>query len=128
MKKKLAIALTVLTLMACASVPLVFSDRDQITLENYQRIQLGMTRQQVNEILGGPPRGGTGADYGILVLYEATSMGNPYPQEWYGRDIGVLLRFDSGDDGGKLKEKDFVSIPLRRWKSPWNTLLSLLPW
>jgi hypothetical protein len=55
MKRKLKwIAVLLIVLLAGMAAALFLWPRDQITLESWKKIRIGMTENQVEEILGGP--------------------------------------------------------------------------
>jgi outer membrane protein assembly factor BamE (lipoprotein component of BamABCDE complex) len=63
MKMRLLLATTLLVLTAGIVAICVYAMTNggtHITANAYQRIQVGMTRQQVEDILGGPPRNESG--------------------------------------------------------------------
>jgi hypothetical protein len=77
--------------------------RPGITRENFDRIQKGMTRAEVEEILGGPP--GTYTDrYKIIVLdIDDTSLGRC----WWVGDEGFLSIWLTDDKPCRVFRKEF---------------------
>jgi hypothetical protein len=55
MRKPLLAGLAVLLVLVGILVPLVMPRPSRVTRANYERIEMGMTQAQVEEILGGPP-------------------------------------------------------------------------
>jgi hypothetical protein len=70
-----------LVLLAGAAGVWLTSPRDPITRDNCHRIRPGMTRQQVEELLGGPENGLLGPD-----------AAHPLPC-WGGQQGVILIRF-----------------------------------
>jgi hypothetical protein len=82
--------------------------RPGVTKENFDRIQNGMTRAEVAEILGDEP--GRRQDH--LALWESDDAG----------DL-VLIGFDDAD---RVHVKNWLGIPDER--TPFEKLLDRLPW
>jgi hypothetical protein len=80
-----------------------------LTFANYQRIKIGMTRDQVESIIG--PERWEVEPVEPQELRELVRVGHLQwmPQEWWGRD-GIIQvwfeRFDSPE--GRVSKKDFV--------------------
>jgi hypothetical protein len=75
-----------------------------ITRASFNRIQLRMTREQVEGVLGGPPglyAGGKEfceANCGPYIpLAMGADLGDPSVKLWFGRDIAVGVRFDEAN-------------------------------
>ena len=83
---------------------LCFHPGSSITIEAYRQIQLGMTRQQVEEILGGPHRNESGRWLRCLRNWDAivaTIVGN----------LGDALGDESGSVVAPIKERpDFEHL------------------
>jgi hypothetical protein len=71
-------------------------DSGGVTYENYKKITAGMTREQVEKLLGGPP-----GDYSICGPVVLICGGNEWwlPQDprWIGDEGEIIVRFT--DDG-----------------------------
>ena len=92
--KKVRLILLCVIFLACFAIPTTFfmsKQGPQITEEQYERLQPGMTEEEVAEFLGGPPAERRGAGWA-----------------WYGRQgrIDVLFDYD-----GKLYLKAFGAPP-----------------
>src|SRR5207247_963515 len=91
--------------------------RSSITFDSYQQIQSGMTRLQVESILGGPAR------QEVRPTVDVRS-GVWLSEEWWGEEGVIFVRFDEAD---KVSEKHFslhwcnlsrpgVAERLRSWR------------
>jgi hypothetical protein len=65
-----------------------------ITKENGDRIQLGMTLQEVEAILAGPPRDETCGR--VIVIYDGSRNESPVRCQWIGADLAVCVEFENG--------------------------------
>jgi hypothetical protein len=100
MKKRLALAVAALVLAACAlTLWLRHLNADRIDHDSYYKFEIGMTREQVEDILGGPPRV---ESQGIFFSRFASQF--PPAQEWWGTELVIFVSFD-GD--GKVSHKRF---------------------
>jgi hypothetical protein len=118
MKKRLTLAVIVLALTVCVVLCVRPGDATGITFGAYRRIEVGMPRQQVEEILGGPARREWRPD--TIIGWWADSM----PNEWMGKDITIYLDFD---ESGKVSEKRF-HYRIEEEPSLWEQACSWLPW
>jgi hypothetical protein len=116
------IVLPVLALTLCVTA-LCSRTGNTITYEAYQQIQVGMSRQQVEEILGGPARNESGVR--IIFIGEATSMSTCSPEEWCGPSIRIHVTFDAQ---GRACEKGFCMVRYEGEPSFLDRLRSWLPW
>jgi hypothetical protein len=103
MKRRLITAVPVLAAAACiAAICIAPGKKGSITVNQYQKINVGMTRQQVYDLLGGPPRNESNAcicAYHTSDRYWWDSLfrSEVYPGEWWGPDILVAITFDGQD-------------------------------
>jgi hypothetical protein len=79
-------------------VGLAFSDRGSlISAASYQKIELGMTKAQVEERLGGPPRWDVKPKSKRYI--DPDDLGNVLrvrPDEWWGRDGIIQVWYKDG--------------------------------
>jgi hypothetical protein len=121
MKKRLALAMVVLapTVSAVAFV----RPGGSITVDQYQKIEVGLSRRTVEEILGGPANGS-----GVMWACTTSWSGAPLaiPEEWRGPDIIVWVWFDAR---GRVETSDYQAW-YRPAKTPslWDKACSWLPW
>lgn len=93
-----------------------------LSRQNYQRIKAGMTRREVEQILGGPPgvigRAPEGPWFVALVEQEGptNSLGtlDGIPAIWSGARGQILVMFDTGDQSGRVLGKQFYRPAPRR--------------
>jgi hypothetical protein len=121
MKKRLALAWIVLALTVCAAA--FVRPGSYITLDAYQRIEVGMTHQQVEEVLGGPPRDESA--YTTTLTHFCKWPGRRL--DWWGPDIAIYITFD---DQAKVCDKKFMAHDFGPAKTPsvWDAARSWLPW
>jgi hypothetical protein len=114
MKTRLALAaveaLVVVTIAIVISAPV-----SRINLSSYGQIEEGMTRQQVEKILGGPPRSETGV----------TTVGCP-PEIWEGSEIIILVTFDATND--RVTSKSLCFQGAGKARGFWNAIRAWWPW
>jgi hypothetical protein len=132
MKKRLGLAVIVLAATACFTAFFV-TTRSDITAHSYQRIQVGMTRQQVEDILGGPARNESAKEPECITVV-CCDMG---PQiawavsrakgEWWGPHIVIYLQFDTQDKVSSKKLERHEYGPAEK-PSLWDECRSWLPW
>jgi hypothetical protein len=121
MKKRLALTGIVLATIACVTV--VWLRSSGITEDAYQRIQVGMTRKQVEGVLGGPARNESGND--LANLHVSSYSSSPlFPERWWGPDIGISITFDAQDRviAKELETHDYgpqMLVDAARSKLPW---------
>jgi hypothetical protein len=122
MKLRLALAGIVLALTLCIAV-LCSRPRSSITHEAYQQIEIGMSRQQVYELLGGPPRSETERRMSF-----AGGLGSLVrPADWWGPTIHIRVIFDEQEMvSGKWVENHNYA-PVKK-PSLWEEACSWLPW
>jgi hypothetical protein len=91
MKKRLALSATVLVLTMCVIVFFFHPTKGgDISYASYQKLTKGMTRKQVEDILGGPAR-----DEVPTTRVARTGV---WPwEEWCGREGVVYVEFDAAD-------------------------------
>jgi hypothetical protein len=95
MKKRLMLAIGVLVLAACAlTLWLRHSNAGRIDHDSYHKIEIGMTRKQVEDILGGAPR----------VESSGIFFSRFAGEQWWGAELVILVSFD---DDGKVSHKRF---------------------
>src|SRR5688500_6429655 len=79
----------------------MLSPGSRITRENYERIQVAMTRQEVENLLGGPPgdygSGNVVAEWGTFSPEGLLGQSNPNVKVWLGSDFFISLLFS--EDG-----------------------------
>jgi hypothetical protein len=124
-KKRLVLAVGVLAISVCIlAVWINLSKPGGITLDSYDQIQVGMTRQQVEEILGGPPRNESAL---IELLHFDNWFESPvWPEEWLGSEIAIYVKFDAQERvcDKRMETHEFGPAP-----SPiWDKARSWLPW
>jgi hypothetical protein len=75
-----------------------------VTRANYERIGLGMTRQEVEELLGGPPTDGfVASGYAVKVWYHHPGRWVVVTFDGQGRQEGRALLEGPKDAGGLLR-------------------------
>src|SRR5437867_1675128 len=89
MKRQLFVASCVLLVSACGAAVWLNINRPRISFRCYQRIEVGMTRKQVVDILGGPPRWEVQAKDDRFHFVDSLEFGSVLWEEWWGRD-GVI--------------------------------------
>jgi hypothetical protein len=101
-KRTLLVALAALAVVGAAGVVVLWPRADRITEANLERIKEGMSRAEVDAILGGPP-----GDYrtgptepGRRTVF---TLGPP-PERWLA-DAGVA--YVSFDDAGRVQDLHF---------------------
>jgi hypothetical protein len=98
----------------------------QITLENYERIENGMTKLEVEAILGKPDYApGEGQEARKSTRFTmASAMMREAGHLWRSEDLGIYVRFDeTGKVAGRMWEKherQALTERFRRWLHlPW---------
>ena len=98
-KRKLLAAVAGFALGTCAAALwLWLGSHGRISFSSYQKIQPGMTRAQVESILGGPAR------QEVALLGVDARSGTWLGEEWWGEDGVVFVGFDAA---GKVNYKEF---------------------
>jgi hypothetical protein len=122
MKKRLALAIAVLAMTVCAVA--FVRPGGSITVDQYQKIEVGMSRKQIEEILGGPANG-SGATWVSTISWNGTPAA--IPAEWSGPDIIIWVWFDGQD---KVETSDCHARCGGSAKTPslWDKACSWLPW
>jgi outer membrane protein assembly factor BamE (lipoprotein component of BamABCDE complex) len=98
---------------------LLWPRESAITEENIARIQPGMTRAEVEAVLGGPARDETGGRR-MAFYIDGDGWFEPNPDEWIGDEWVVTVNFDHGRVSGKREgqscpvEENLLSR-FRRW-------------
>jgi hypothetical protein len=90
--------------------------RPGITKENGWRIKEGMTKAEVESILGGPPKPSAPGK----PAYEKS--GNGAEGVWLHYGLGVWVAFDSRD---QVTHRSCYGLQRRPW---WDRLRDVLPW
>src|ERR1700722_20570398 len=105
---KLRLALVAVIFGATVGVVvLCFGHGSGITIDAYKRIEVGMTRQQVEEILGGPYRNESAHQWELYHTNWNTCLkATAGPDQWWGPDIIITISFDAQD---KVCGKNFKS-------------------
>jgi hypothetical protein len=115
-KKKLALTAALIAIVACLAISSAFWPRKSISEESCEKIQIGMTRDQVEEILGGPAR----QEGGIPVMI---SVDDGW-KEWVSEYGIVVVWFDKAD---RVYKKEFFENPGKP-PSLFSKLRANLPW
>jgi hypothetical protein len=103
MKNRLASWAVVLVLVACAMVLLFRPTKgSDISFANYQKLTIGMTRQQVENILGGPAR------EEVYPTWFAKTGKWPW-EEWWGREGTVYVAFDLAGRAWDIRFERYTS-------------------
>lgn len=104
-----------------------------ITVETYERLRPGMTRPEVEDVLGGP--GGTRQDFSRWLNNRSPTIGSgtdllnehrdqPRIEYWY-QDCGIIvLRFDSD----KVADKQFLQMRVSTPRQRVIRLRELIGW
>ena len=88
-------------MMALSAVTgLLIEGSDPINKLTCDRITIGMTKTEVEKLLGGPP-----GDYSTRPLLCVTEVLCPQEAKWGGNDGAIYVRFD---DANQVSEKSFV--------------------
>jgi hypothetical protein len=90
-----------------------------ITLDSYDKIEMGMTLKQVEDILGGPPRLSPACHGAIRIREEAL------PEKWSGPQVAIYITFDAQERvcDKKMETHDFGPAP-----TFLDKVRSRLPW
>jgi hypothetical protein len=121
------VPLAIILVLVGTLLPVLFPGPSQVTKENAERIKKGMSRAEVEEILGGPA-----GDYRTVPTKPSHCVLRSFPQlsfgiaEWVGNDGTVFVEFDSKSgevtwSGFTLEKAEPVSaLDLARWRlSRW---------
>jgi hypothetical protein len=100
----LVAAAVVLAFGACAFLLSRNQPRPGITRDNFERIQEGMTTEEVEEILGGPA--GRYTDRPIMVPIEGIMF-----RRWWIGDTGVVTIELTSDEPRRVRRKRFAPVP-----------------
>jgi hypothetical protein len=96
MKTRLVLVMPILVMTAWVVALCVSPSR--ITYESYEKIKLGMTRTQVEEILGGPPRQEVKLKWRADCLMHGTRSSGlalaKWPEEWCGSESKITVYFN----------------------------------
>jgi hypothetical protein len=120
-KKKLAMALVVLAIAAGVCVWFLFRASDPVSAENFQRIQLGMTRQEVEVIFGDAKR----KDNGRIIVFWRYQRDSELSQMVANAHYAITVEFD---EQGKVSKMWEGGISLPTGHSAWDYLPSWLRW
>jgi hypothetical protein len=121
MKGRLRVAVASLTLTACVAV-VCFRPSSCINADSCRKIEVGMTHQQVRDVLGGPPRNESACPFETLQFSTGLHL-----EEWWGRDIAVSVWFDAN---GIVCDRSFKTHEYGSAMKPsiWEVACSWLPW
>jgi hypothetical protein len=128
-KRPLLLCLALLALVGLSGGLLVLltHPRHRINQESYERIKEGMTLEEVEAILGGPPGNYTRGRYGMLP-YLALPL-KPLPRvlhEWLGEEAAIYVWFDLE---GRARETGLQKVlGVKGEPSLLDRLRHLLPW
>jgi hypothetical protein len=101
-RKRLALAVVVLAVLVATAAWVMWPQRSRVTKENYARITAGMTRRDVETVLGGPPgdyrsgpteRASLPLDIEMLVENDALNVSDLFDDEWEGDTAAVMVHF-----------------------------------
>ena len=105
-----------------AAVSVVRPWPSAITEENAAQIKRGMTLEEVEAILGGPPRNERGGGDDIWVhYYRISSVGLHFDQrEWIGPEVGIRVVFSDdrvvdSDIGETMPPEERYFEAVRQW-------------
>jgi SmpA / OmlA family len=99
----------------------LFDARDPVSTENFHRIQLGMTRQQVEEIFGDAKR----LDNGKTIVFWRYQQDSKLSQLVANGHYAVTVEFD---EQGKVSSMWEGGISMPTGHSAWDYLPSWLRW
>jgi hypothetical protein len=121
MTKRLVLTAVVLVLTACP-IALCVRPCASITVDSYQQIQVGMTRQQVERILGGPPRNESAYPFETVQYSSVLHL-----DEWWGPDLVISVWLDAQ---GRVCDKNCKTHDFGPAEKPslWQQVNSWLPW
>jgi hypothetical protein len=115
MRKRWLAALAIALLLVGVIFPLLFPRPSKVTRAAYERIEKGMSREEVEAILGGPP-----GDYTTRpTLPGLTTADSILDTGWWGDEGIILLDFN---DSGAVTQKHFIEVmkldqgPLATWR------------
>lgn len=106
-KSCLAVALGILVVVGGGGAWLIASSRHRISFDNYQKIEEGMTRQQI-EALVGPPRWEVEAKEPMEARMRHWGSAPPGEAEWWGRGGVITVSYDAQ---GNALSKSFRELP-----------------
>jgi len=116
-KVRLAFASAIIALLiGVAAVWFYEVNRSRISFEGYQKIQEGMTQQEVEAILDGPPRWEVEAKdlRDELIFHEDRKLAS----EWWGRNGLITVLYDAN---GRVSKKFFEDLPFEaKPRSFWD--------
>jgi hypothetical protein len=117
------VAVTLLAAIACAGWFVLTQEPDHpLGRRNYRRIMAGMTRPQVEEILGGPPgvMGQAPEQPSFVALVEQEGLVNALgalegkPAVWYSDRGQIVVMFDDWDQSSRVIGKQLYRPAARR--------------
>jgi hypothetical protein len=120
MKTKMALGMS-LALVVCATAfgCLAFIQESKINAGSFKKIEIGMTRQQVEEILGGPQRDETDPNYRPE---ETTEEDRDFQiMAWRGPAVTIIVIFDAQNRVLESGSKSYDRITL------WDRICTWLP-
>jgi hypothetical protein len=132
MRKRLVVVVVVVVAVVTGLGLLGWPRRHRINREGFERITEGMTRQEVEDILGRPPGDYTVRREGPFILLHPPAGVNWSSQEhWISDDGWMVVTFDPFDGAGPVVEKEFSPVddwPQRPWTARVRRALPRLPW
>jgi hypothetical protein len=129
---RLLLGMGALALLGMPARPLALlqpARHDSVTLDNYRCIQVGMTRAQVEAILGGPPGNYCRPGQPLRGL-KPRALADPEIRQWIGSSLIVSVIFDGkGRVSGKMFAGGGPCLPMAEPDpSLLDRLRRLLPW
>jgi SmpA / OmlA family len=114
-RRKSAILFSVMILATIVVAWLSIRSRDSVSVRNFERIQPGMTLEQVSEILGRPPAESTmRAPYaGSYDPKEFRETGVVDTRFWYSEELTAQVGFN---EAGVVVWKGAGMAPIPRWR------------
>jgi hypothetical protein len=116
-RRKLLVALAGLAVMVAAGAVVGWPRANRVTWENYDRIREGMTRAEVEAILGPPGDYRTGPTIALNGSVIAP-YGSRHQGDWVGNEGFIGVVFDSG-----VVEHKYFYRTVKREQSPLGNLL-----
>lgn len=94
-RARLALLVTSLAVLGLtvyvAALLLQPAKRSAISFESFQKLKVGMTRKQVETILGGPAR------LEVRPYHAIWAINHWHPEHWSGEECRICVHFDSWD-------------------------------
>jgi len=125
-KTRMVLVVSIVTIVLLGSLGVALSNcdssRSRISRECYEKIDVGMTKEQVEAILGGPPRWEVEAKRPAEEYFKFFH-GRPWIFEWWGADGVILVVYHEGIVTRKnFRELPFEPKPPSFWEVmfPWT--------